>query len=621
MTRDSFNSLVNQLEVAWSDRPEGLLKHTVRWVVLGYVTLLGTLVGGLLLLTAGVVLAVEFQSFVGTLLAGAVALTGALTATFIFGALWVRFDPPAGLELSEEEHPDLHALIAETSEIAGGLRFHRVILDPEMNASVVQNPRLGVLGWYRAYLVLGLPLLEVLDVEEFKAVLAHEFAHMAGADGKTGAWLHRTRTTWERVVAHMSSGPYCPFVARFFNWFWPRFNSRAFILSRFNEFAADRVSARAVSPEALARGLQRLAIQGERLEDELWDPLERKFLGSEPMPEDVMERMSLLLRSNPDSKQAETWLRRVLGKSKDSGDSHPCLADRLDRLGYKPGDAVLPLEHIAPQASAAEELLRPPFLARARATFSREWLAEALKSPRGTAPGGRGTRQEARSVKEAWKRIAALSRLDGLEKIQPEVLALLERRPNHSGALYLRGCHLAAKGDPNSTKFLEQAAADPTLSLRAFETLAAFYTRLGRTVETATMRERAERHERELRSALVERNHVTKDDSFLPHDLCAREIESLRETLEREPVVRRAWVGAKQVKHFPTWRYLILVLDVRWPAFKPVSERTQKELIARILENWEADGYVHALRLDEGTRPTLRAMKRGMADCLLYRRG
>jgi Zn-dependent protease with chaperone function len=618
MTRDSFNSLVNRLEVAWSDRPEGLLKHTVRWVLLGYVALLATLLTGILLLAAGVGLAVKFQSFGGTLLAAVVALTGALTATFIFGCLWVRFDPPPGLELSEEDHPDLHALIAETSAVAGGVRFHRVILDPEMNASVVQNPRLGVLGWYRAYLVLGLPLLEVLDVEEFKAVLAHEFAHMVGADGKTGAWLHRTRTTWERVIAHMSSGPYCPLVARFFNWFWPRFNSRAFILSRINELAADRISAEAVSPEALARGLQRLAIQGERLEDELWDPLERKFLGSEPLPEDVMERMSALLRINPNPKQSEMWLRRVLSKSKDGGDSHPSLSDRLARLGFQAGDAALPLDQIAPQASAAEELLRPSFLAKARATFSREWLAEALKSPR-TSPNGR-SRQEARSVKEAWKRIAALSRLDGLEKIQSEVLALLERRPNHSGALYLRGCHLAAKGDPNSTRFLEQAAADPTLSVRAFETLASFYAQLGRTAETATMRERAERHERELRSALVERNQVCKEDCFLPHDLCSREIESLRETLEREPVVKRAWVGAKQVKHFPTWRYLILVVEVRWPAFKPVSEKSQEQLLARILENWEADGYVHAVRLDETTRPMLRALKRGMADCQIYRR-
>jgi Zn-dependent protease with chaperone function len=619
MTRDSFTSLVNQLEAAWSDRPEGLLKHTVQWVVLGYITLLVTLLLGTALLAAGVVLAVKFQSFGGTLLAAAVALTGGMTAAFICGCLWVRFDPPPGLELSEEEHPDLYALIQETGAATGGVCFHRVILDPEMNASVVQNPRLGVLGWYRAYLVLGLPLLETLEVEEFKAVLAHEFAHVAGADGKTGAWLHRTRTTWERVVAHMSSGPYCPFIARFFNWFWPRFNSRAFILSRFNELAADRISAEAISPEALARGLQRLAIQGERLEDELWDPLERKFLGSGPLPEDVMEQMSALLRKNPDPKQAEMWLQRVLGKSRDAKDSHPSLADRVARLGFRAGDGTLPLDTISPPSSAAEDLLRPAFLAKARAVFSREWLAEAMKSPRTAQTGREGSRQETRTVKEAWNRIAALSRLDGLEKIQPEVVALLERRPNHSGALYLRGCHLAAKGDPNSTKFLEQAAADPTLSVRAFETLASFYAQIGRTAETASLKERAERHERELRSALVERNQVTKEDSFLPHDLCAREIDSLRDALEQEAVVRRAWVGAKQVKHFPSWRHLILVIDVRWPAFKPVSERAQQQLVARILDHWETDGYVHVVRLDETTRPILKALRQGMADSQVYR--
>lgn len=617
MTRESFNSLVTRLEVAWSDRPEGLMKQTVRWVILGYVTLLAGLFVGLLLLVIGVVIALKFQGIVGTLAAGLVAFAGLLTATFIFGCLWVRFDPPSGIELDEMDHPDLHEVIRETGDLAGGVRFHRVILDPEMNASVVQNPRLGVLGWYRAYLVIGLPLMETVAMEEFKAVLAHEFAHMKGADGKTGAWLHRTRMTWEKVVAHMSAGPFCFFLPRFFNWFWPRFNSRAFILSRFNELAADRISAEAVSPAALASGLQRLAIQGERLVDEFWDPLERATLGAGPLPEDVMERMTTLLRTNPDATKAGKWLDRALNKTTGAVDCHPGLADRLACLGCDPKKDPQLLNEVSPGTSAAEELFRPAFIARTRAAFSREWLAGALKSRKSDPVE---SRDGARSVKEAWNRIAALCRLDGLEKVQPEVIALLDRRPNHSGALFLRGCHLAAKGDPASAKFLEQAAADPILSVRAFETLANYHSKFGRTAETESLKQRAERHERELRAALVERSQVTKDDCFLPHDLCPREIDSLRQTLEQDVVIRRAWVGARQVNHFPSWRHLILVLDVRWPAFKPVTERMQQQLISRILENWEVDGYVHAIRFDEGTRLILRSLRRGIADSEVYRR-
>ncbi len=617
MPRDSLHSLVSRLDVAWSDKPEGLLKQTLWWVFLGYAALLAALCAGLLLLAAGVVLAVYYQGIAGTLAAGLISLAGLLVATFISGCLWVRFDPPAGLVLTEEEHPDLHALVRETGALAGGVRFHQVILNAGMNSAVVQNPRLGVLGWYRAYLVIGLPLMETLETEEFRAVLAHEFAHVAGADGRTAAWLHRTRTTWERVAAHLSAGRFCPLLAKFFNWFWPRFNSRACALLRFNELAADRVSAGAVSAAALAGGLRRLAIQTERLEDEFRAPLERAVLGSGPLPEDTMERMSALLRTPPDPAKAEKWLERALCKAAARADRHPGLDHRLRSLGQAAGE--LPGTGIVPPVTAAEELLRPAFLAKARASFSRKWQEEAAKE-RESAKAGTQGREGTRSVKEAWNRIAALCRLDGLDKIQPEVLELLDRRPNHSGALFLRGCHLAEKGDPSSTRFLEQAAADPTLSVRAFETLARFHSRFGREEETTGLKERAERHERELRAALVERNLVTKDDCFLPHDLCPRELDSLRRTLEREPVVRRAWAGARQVKHFPAWRHLVLVLEVRWPAFRPVSERMQQELVARVLENWEVDGYVQILRFDEGTRPILRALRRGFADSGVYRR-
>ena len=619
MAPDGVDSLVMKLEVAWSDRPEGLLGQTLGWVILGYATLLLALLCGVLLMVAGTVLAFGQPGPGGMVLAGALWVSGLLVATFIMVCLWVRFDPPSGITLARKEHPELHALIREICGRTGAASFHRVMLDAEMNASVVQNPRLGVFGWYRSYLVIGLPLMEVLTVEEFKAVLAHEFAHVAGADGKTCAWLYRTRATWERVVAHMSSGRCCSFVARFFTRFWPRFNSRAFMLSRFSEFAADRVSASAVSAQALANGLQRLAIQGARLEEEFWEPLEARISGSDPLPSDVMERMSALLRVNPDASKAESWLAAALGKATGTVDSHPGLADRLERLGVRPCGPFPLLLEVVPPATAATELFRPGFTAEAQAVFGKEWLVKATKSRRTGSNAGLPV-QDARSVREAWNRIAALCRLDGLEKIQPEVLTLLERRPNHSGALFLRGCHLAEKGDPGSARYLEQAAADPTLSVRAFETLARFHAKFGRQEETASLRERAESHERELRAALVERNQVTKNDSFLPHDLCPRELDSLRQALECETAVRRAWVGARQVQHFPSWPHLILVLETGWPAFKPTSEAAQQQLIARVLESWEVDGYVQVLRYDEHTRLILRALKRGIADSEVYRR-
>lgn len=615
MTRDSFNLLVTELDRSWSDQPRGLLRETLSWVLLGYIILLAALLVCALLFIAGLFIALKFHGLGGTLIAAAVAFLGSLASVLILGCLWVRFDPPGGIVLGEQHHPRLHRLIRETAAATGGIRFHQIVLDAELNASAVQNPRLGVFGWYRTYLVIGLPLMEALTREEFRAVLAHEVAHVAGPDGKARAWLYRTRSTWEKIVGHMSASPFCPLLSKFYHWFWPRFNSRAFLLSRYNELEADRVSAETVSPEALASGLRRLAIQGLRLDEQLWQPLESAIAGSEDLPSDVMDRVSRLIHTAPDAPTEERWATRAFSKSTQVTDLHPGLAERLSRLGH----SEVVAGSLVPGLSAAADLLENQFLVEARARFSSEWLAAAIAA-RKTGRGRSGAAAECRSIQEAWKRIAALSRLDGLEKIQPEIQALLARRPDHSGALFLRGCHLAEKGQESAPVFLEKAASDPTIAVRAYETLAKYHSRFGDPAETTLLKERAECHEREMRAALVERGCLNQGDSFLPHDLGETELELLRELLAADPAVRRVWLGAKEVKHFPCWRHLVLVVETRWPAFKPVSERVQQQLLARIVERWEVNAYVQTLRYEEGTRAILKAIRRQVADSEVFRR-
>src|SRR6218665_2772249 len=97
MSQDSFQALVNRLETAWSGRPEGLLRHTVAWVTLGYIALAAPVLVGFLLLVTGVVLAVLYHSLAATFLAGMIALAGLGLVVFVLGCLWVHFEPPEGV--------------------------------------------------------------------------------------------------------------------------------------------------------------------------------------------------------------------------------------------------------------------------------------------------------------------------------------------------------------------------------------------------------------------------------------------------------------------------------------------------------------------------------------------
>jgi len=54
---------------------------------------------------------------------------------------------------------------------------------------VVQSPREGIVGWPRNYLLIGLPLMKTLSVDQFEAVLAHELGHVARGHGKVSNWI------------------------------------------------------------------------------------------------------------------------------------------------------------------------------------------------------------------------------------------------------------------------------------------------------------------------------------------------------------------------------------------------------------------------------------------------
>src|SRR5205807_4245246 len=77
-----------------------------------------------------------------------------------------------------------------------------LILEP--NAWVAQ--RGGFLGFGgRRVAALGLPLLTILTLSEFRAVLAHEFAHYYGGDTSFGPYLQKARESLAGSLRRLSS--------------------------------------------------------------------------------------------------------------------------------------------------------------------------------------------------------------------------------------------------------------------------------------------------------------------------------------------------------------------------------------------------------------------------------
>jgi Zn-dependent protease with chaperone function len=98
-------------------------------------------------------------------------------------------------EVSTQDEPRLHALIAATAEAAGAELPRRVFVSGEINAQVYHDSTFwGMFLPVRKNLVIGLGLVEALSTNELRAVLAHEFGHFSQRSMRLGTYRWRVPT-------------------------------------------------------------------------------------------------------------------------------------------------------------------------------------------------------------------------------------------------------------------------------------------------------------------------------------------------------------------------------------------------------------------------------------------
>src|SRR5438105_5788782 len=202
MDQRQFEALVQRME-RFAVRAPGTYRS---WVLalarFGY-TLLLALVIVLLMLLALLAFGLRHAAWLSVKLG---LVVGALLLV-VLRSLWVRLEPPTGEPLARQEAP---AFFARLDRLVAGLhtpRVHRVLVTEDFNAAVMQLPRLGIFGWYRSYLLIGLPLMQCLSGPQFEAVLAHELGHLSRGHARLGNWIYRLRRVWMRLDSALAQRP------------------------------------------------------------------------------------------------------------------------------------------------------------------------------------------------------------------------------------------------------------------------------------------------------------------------------------------------------------------------------------------------------------------------------
>jgi Zn-dependent protease with chaperone function len=181
-----------------------------------------------------------------------------------------RFTPPGPL-LDPSSQPrlfqEIAAIAAEFEEPVPEAAY----LVLEANAWVAQRGGLLGFGSHRV-MALGLPLFSTFTIAEFRAILAHEFAHYYGGDTGFGRFVGNARDSLIRSLRSLSSGSgILGFMSRWayvailrllvvslFGLYWRLFLWLTLLVSRRWEYRADELACAVAGGTYLVNGLRKL---------------------------------------------------------------------------------------------------------------------------------------------------------------------------------------------------------------------------------------------------------------------------------------------------------------------------------------------------------------------------
>lgn len=359
-------------------------------LLLGFYVLAGGVLVGLYLLNAAVL------TTTGRVYSTLVVFSVLTAVAVVRGVLSVlrRSDEVAdGVAVTRAQEPRLWNLVDQVARDMGTRPPDDLRVVGEVNAYVSESGGLLGLRRGRRRMAVGLGLLQVLEADGLRAVLAHELGHYAGGDTRLGPLNYRAGVSMGRTIDHL--GP-DTLLGKVFVAYAQLYWRVSLAVRRRQELAADRAAVRVGGQSAHIHALENISAAGpafaffiDRYVAAVWRAGQR--------PDNLFEGFRSLWADGDRQAELATVIEDARTAEPHPLDSHPSLAQRLatarslaDAGGARdrtPARTVLtdpdalerrlsrelseralgrPLEEGVSWAGVGDAVYRPELLARAR---------------------------------------------------------------------------------------------------------------------------------------------------------------------------------------------------------------------------------------------------------------
>ena len=424
---------------------------------------------------------------------------------------------------------------------------------------MVQTPRLGIFGWFRNYLIIGLPLLKTLTPEQFKAVLSHEYGHLAGGHAKLSNWIYRQRQRWSRLLQSLEARDWDggALFTGFMKRYVPYLNAYSFPLARANEYEADAVAVRTTSVPAMAQALSTVKVADNYLSETFWP---RVYRGAHqtPIPETPYTRLSEHLHADKADIPHDRWLGEAMQVKTSLADTHPSLSDRLAAIGGTPG------LHLPAEGCAADQLLGTS-LASVTERLDKKWSDKVMDFWRSQFEDANRDREtlaklnerhaagESLEFKELFQRAVLLDRVgNDMSASVASLRDLHSRQPEAVEVTFALATRLLLQDDSAGIPMLEQLIElNMANAVPCGEAIHDFYVRHDRQEEARELAKRINLLADQLSGAEKERAVFLISDELIPHGLDAEVSDALRRQIQEISDIAEVYLVQKRCLYLP----------------------------------------------------------------------
>ena len=583
-----FESLVARAEQEIRQQPEQYKRRLQRLVYLGYAVILSVFASLILLAGGTTWLAFTSSALLLVLLKTKLIFVLLGLMWVLVRSVFVRIPKPQGYELDPKSYPLLWEEVDKISKTLSTAPIHNILLNADMNASIAQTPRFGLIGPTTNTLIIGLELLLALSTQQARSVLAHELAHLSGNHSKFAGKIYRLRHSWTHIhqafIENNAVGT--GLISKFFAWYAPYFAGYSYVLARDNEYEADYIASQLTSREAAASALVSVHVLGEFTQQQFWKPLfERPYTQAQPEHQIYTLLRKFYQQANVKNDDFKRYLRTALSRKTDASDTHPALMERLKALKLNNLHASYAYEQkaITWLEPGVEQVFRH-FNRQWVEAYGEQWddLHERSKLARETVNQLKMRLYEDLTQKERWQ----LAQLTAEYLPEKDALPLYQQyahyHPEDTEADLAIGQLLLERDDPNGISYLEEAMIQPNLQLAAAEAAWRFYAKHNNAeqskrwllhLETASdmvAAARQERAELQIKDVLIDPSMDTIT-TFKP---------LLLDTLAKHKKVKAIWLAQKEVQHFPNYPVYIIAVKIR--GFVINQEKLQAKLLNEI---------------------------------------